>query len=150
MSIRDAVQNERVIATLGKQNFTNINMELLTDKVVLCLDNDGHSIKEDKVLVQAIERLQLHGKTVEIAIPSKLKDFNDVKRADGLEGVINTLSTSFNANTLHLSSNKVAIDEQKIKTDSQAIPQQFKIEIQEKNHDSIENIKALQREEMEI
>jgi hypothetical protein len=38
----------------------------------------------------------------------------------------------------------------KSRLDSQAIPQQFKIEIQEKNHDSIEKIKALQREGMEI
>ncbi len=45
---------------------------------ILCLDNDGKPIKDDKVIPQTIERLNQHGKLVEIAIPVREKDFNDV------------------------------------------------------------------------
>jgi hypothetical protein len=84
LSVRDAVHNERVIATLGKENFPNIDMALLTNKVVLCLDNDGKPIKDDKAIILTIERLKQHGKTVEISIPIREKDFNDVNKSSGV------------------------------------------------------------------
>ncbi|MBA2650235.1 MAG: conjugative transfer relaxase/helicase TraI [Legionella sp.] len=150
LSIRDAVQNERVIATLGKQNLLNINMELLTDKIVLCLDNDGKPIKEDKVIIQTIERLRHHGKTVEIAMPAREKDFNDVSKSSGVQGVVETLSKAINVDKILNNSNKIDLSQDQIKKCLETISRQMNIEIPGNKNESIEIIKSLQREDLEI
>ncbi|MDP3267676.1 MAG: AAA family ATPase, partial [Legionella sp.] len=150
LSIRDAVQNERIIVALGKSNFPNIHMDLLTDKVVLCLDNDGKKIKEDKAIIQTIERLKQHGKTVEIAIPIREKDFNDVAKSSGVQGVIDTLNKAVSIKKILGSVNKIDVNEDQIKRCLETISRQLKIEIPENKNPSIEKIRTIQREEMEI
>lgn len=150
LSIRDAVQNERVIVALGKSNFPNIHMDLLTDKVVLCLDNDGKPIKEDKAIIQTIERLKQHGKTVEIAIPIREKDFNDVNKSSGVQGVIDTLNKAISIEKILGATNKIDVSEDQIKKCLETISRQLKIEIPENKNPSIEKMRTLQREEMEI
>ncbi|MFT4058948.1 MAG: conjugative transfer relaxase/helicase TraI [Legionella sp.] len=150
LSVRDAVPNERVIATLGKQNFTNIDMSLLTDKVVLCLDNDGKPIKEDKVIIKTIERLNQHGKSVEIAVPRRDKDFNDVGKISGTQGVVDALSHAVNIDKLVGITNKIEISEEKIKECLETISNKMKLEIPENKNPSVDKVKLLQREEMEL
>ena len=150
LSIRDAVQNERVVVSLGKGGFLNIHMDLLTDKVVLCLDNDGKSIKEDTVIIQAIERLKQHGKSVEIAIPKREKDFNDVNKSSGVQGVIDTLNKAISIDKIGVSPNKIDMNQDQIKKCLETISQKMNLEIPENKNQSIEKIKVLQREEMEI
>ncbi|HHF0528707.1 TPA: conjugative transfer relaxase/helicase TraI [Legionella anisa] len=150
LSIRDAVQTERVIATLGKANFLNIDMTLLTNKVVLCLDNDLKPIKDDKVIIQAIERLKQHGKVVEIAIPTRDKDFNDVNKKSGVQGVIESLNKAISIDKIIGISNKIDLNKEQIKNCLESMSQQMRIEIPENKNQSVEKIKTLQREEMEI
>ena len=94
LSIRDAVKHERVLAVLGKQNFTSISPELLTKEVVLCLDNDGKDLSQDKTIHKAIQRLNELGKTVAVAYPLQPGDFNDIARSKGVEGVLKELNYS--------------------------------------------------------
>lgn len=150
LSVRDAVKNERVIAVLGKDNFANIDMELLTNKVVLCLDNDGKSFKNDAAVILTIERLKKQGKDVEVAIPARVKDFNDVNKASGVSGVIDTLNKSINVDAVVGNTNKINLSEDQIKQFLDKITRQMKIEIPEMNNQSFEKIKTLQRQEMEI
>ncbi|MFO8650758.1 conjugative transfer relaxase/helicase TraI [Legionella pneumophila serogroup 1] len=150
LSIRDAVQNERVIATLGKENFVNIDMALLTDKIVICMDNDGKPIKEDRVIIQTIERLKQHGKTVEIAIPLRQKDFNDVIKSGGIQEVVDTLNKSVSVDKLIGSPNKTDLNQDQIKKCLDTISRQMNLEIPEIKNNSIDKLKTLQREEMEI
>ena len=150
LSVRDAVPHERVITTLGKQNFINIDMSLLTDKVVLCLDNDGKPIQEDKVIIRAIERLKNHGKSVEIAIPRREKDFNDVSKLHGAHEVVEALSHAVSIDKLVGITNKIEISEEKIKECLETISNKMKLEIPENKNPSVDKIKVLQREEMEL
>ncbi|HAU0908711.1 TPA: conjugative transfer relaxase/helicase TraI [Legionella pneumophila] len=150
LSVRDAVQNERVIATLGKENFVNIDMALLTDKIVICMDNDGKSIKEDKVIIQTIERLKQHGKTVEIAIPLHQKDFNDVNKSSGVQGVVDILNKATNVDKFIGCPNKIDMNQDQIKKCLESISRQMNLELPENKHNPIEKLKTLQREEMEI
>jgi conjugative transfer relaxase protein TraI len=150
LSVRDAVPNERVIATLGKNNFANINMELLTNKIVLCLDNDGKSIKNDKAIILTIDRLTKHGKEVEIAMPTRLKDFNDVSKASGVSGVIDTLNKAVSVNLAVNNTNKINLSDAQINQFLDKITRQMNIEIPEIKNQPIEKIKTIQRQEMEI
>ncbi|HAU1484343.1 TPA: conjugative transfer relaxase/helicase TraI [Legionella pneumophila] len=150
LSVRDAVQNERVIATLGKENFVNIDMALLTDKIVICMDNDGKPIKEDKVIIQTIERLKQHGKTVEIAIPLHQKDFNDVNKSSGLQGVVDILNKATNVDKFIGCPNKIDMNQDQIKKCLESISRQMNLELPENKNNPIEKLKTLQREEMEI
>jgi len=94
LSVRDAVSSERVLAVLGKSNFATIDMGLLTNKVVLCVDNDGKAINKDEKLLEAIERLKANGKEVLISVPKNHNDFNDLARNDGFKAVVETLKNA--------------------------------------------------------
>ena len=150
LSIRDAVQNERVIAVLGKQNMVSIAINLLTNKVVLCLDNDGKPIHDDKVLHQTIERLKLHGKAVEIAMPNKKGDFNDVLKSHGVSGVIDVLNKAFKPETLQDKPHKISITDTQIKESIERISRENKLYSPPIKSPTIEQTKTLQRVEMEI
>ena len=91
LSIRDAVKNERVIVTLGKNNFKTIAPELLTDKVIFCLDNDEKPLRQDLVIIDSVVRLIKLGKEVGIVMPQGKNDFNDVARTVGIRGVVENL-----------------------------------------------------------
>lgn len=150
LSVRDAVQNARVIASLGKQNMTSIGITLLTDKVVLCLDNDGKSIHDDKVINETIERLKRHGKEVEIAIPNKKGDFNDVAKSEGIAGVINILNKSFKPELLQENSNKISMTSIQIKESIERISRDNRLDSKPMTAPKIEQTKTLQRLDLEI
>jgi len=95
LSIRDAVNNERVITVLGKQNFRSIDPALTTQNVVLCLDNDGESTKDDKLIRESVAHLEKAGKNVILARPDQKGDFNDVAIKFGVDGVSKALNNTF-------------------------------------------------------
>ena len=95
LSIRDAVNNERVITVLGKQNFRSIDPALTTKNIVLCLDNDGESTKDDKLIRASVAYLEKAGKNVNLARPENKGDFNDVAIKLGVEGVSKALNNTF-------------------------------------------------------
>jgi hypothetical protein len=105
LSIRDAVKNERVIATLGKSNFKTLDSTMLTDKVVFCADNDGKSIACDAVIIEAVTRLRDLGKTVEVIAPKNQGDFNEVAKITGVRGVVDAMK-----NIIHVANNEMALD----------------------------------------
>ncbi|MDA7742259.1 conjugative transfer relaxase/helicase TraI [Francisellaceae bacterium] len=85
LSIQQSVpEDSHVLAVSGKQNFSNIDPDLLSDKVVLCLDNDGVDVNQDKVIQASIERLEEMGKEVFTTMPNDIKtDFNDMLKESG-------------------------------------------------------------------
>ena len=150
LSVRDAVQKARVISSLGKQNMLSIDINLLTDKVVLCLDNDGKSIHDDKILNETISRLKFHGKEVEIAIPNKKGDFNDVAKSDGRSGVIKLLNQSFKPELLQENSNKISMSNNQINESIERISRDNKLDSKPITSHKIEQTKTLQRLDLEI
>ena len=95
LSVSDACEYDKVLATLGKSNFKNIDVSLLTDKVVLCLDNDGTSTLNGKIIIEAAERLKELGKDVYIAMPERVgQDFNDIAKEGGIDAVKHQLEKS--------------------------------------------------------
>ena len=89
LSIKDSVSKDsHVLAVSGKNNFTNIDPNLLSDKVVLCLDNNGVNPKEDKVISDTISRLESYEKEVYTTMPNDVKtDFNDLLKNEGSESI---------------------------------------------------------------
>ena len=146
LSIQDAVKHERVLAVLGKQNFASIDTNLLTKHVVLCLDNDGKDIAQDKLINKAIQRLQEQGKTVAIAYPLDPGDFNDIAQRSGVNGVVialkqATIPAQINEDRRFLASNEV-----KIVIDNQAIKQEMGSSGQERSNMLVKQDKSLERE----
>ena len=85
LSILESDKNARVMAVLSKSNFLNVDLKQLTDKVVMCLDNDGEKTFSDEIIKKAIVRLHNAGKTVSVVMPNKTgQDFNDVLRQEGV------------------------------------------------------------------
>jgi hypothetical protein len=149
LSIRDAVKSERVIAILGKENFANIDGALITNRVVLCLDNDGKSIHTDPSLIKTIGRLIGQGKLIEIAAPSKVKDFNDVSMQKGVSGVISELNQSICIDKMHYHSHKIDMDDERIKQCLIQISKNLDLRIPENKKLSVDKnsvFKSLDRE----
>ncbi|CAL7961583.1 hypothetical protein GAMM_250009 [Gammaproteobacteria bacterium] len=72
LSIKDAtenIKNSEVVVTLGKSNFTTIDPQSISDKIVFCLDNDGSATFTDNTIHRAAKRLIDFGKEVFISIP---------------------------------------------------------------------------------
>jgi len=95
LSVREAIKDAHVIATLGKHNIKNIDPKTLSDTVVLIADNDGKQLKEDKEIMDAATRLSHAGKEVHVVMPESLgnkTDMNDILKQKGTQGVLNTLA----------------------------------------------------------
>ena len=110
LSIRDAVNNERVITVLGKQNFRSIDPALTTQNIVICLDNDGGSIKDEKLIMESVARLEEAGKNVILTRPEQKGDFNDVAMKFGVEGVskiINNANSKSNTSRIHVNEHAI-------------------------------------------
>jgi len=150
LSVRDAVKHERVITTMGKSSLPNIDMGLLTNKVVLCLDNDGKAIEKDKAILDVISKLQQHGKEVIIAMPFRQGDFNDVERTNGIHGVINTLNKAVSLDRMKGTDNENRMSHDQIKTCLEKISNQIQMNLPETKDKAIEKTKSLQRFEMEL
>ena len=87
LSILEVDKQARVIATLGKSNFSTINPDTLPTDITLCLDNDGKD-SYSQFILDAAKRLQDAGKQVTMALPTAMKtDFNDVLMKEGKEAL---------------------------------------------------------------
>jgi phage/plasmid primase-like uncharacterized protein len=92
LSVKEAYPNEHIIAVGGKENISNINPDILNDKVIICADNDGKDISQDSSLNHAIQSLVEAGKTVEIVTPQDIEgmqkvDFNDTLTHSNLDSI---------------------------------------------------------------
>lgn len=113
LSIKDAIKNGDVIATLGKSNFTSLDPSKLGQKVVFCLDNDGKSTNKDEVINKVAQRLIGAGKKVFISIPNQINnqktDFNDVTRINGRTKVKEYLDNIKSYNMLDNTTRSISI-----------------------------------------
>jgi hypothetical protein len=115
-SIRDSAPQHDVWATLSKENFGNLKPEHLGDTVVLCIDNDkSGTIKHGHALVKSIELLEQANKEVFVVMPKDLKDFNDVLKQKGRNGVIQEMNNkisgaAFKERMAHFESEKKLLD----------------------------------------
>ncbi len=92
LSILNVDKKAHVLAVLGKSNFANISLGRLADKVVLALDNDGSKSLSDKIIHEAIKRIEDTGKEVYVIMPEKHKtDLNDVLKNDGYQALANLI-----------------------------------------------------------
>jgi len=92
LSVYEAFQDDHVIATLGKHNFSRLDPEVMNEKVVLVFDNDGKDVWRDKVLLNATKRLIVEGKDVYAVYPPAIEgleksDMNDVLMRLGVDAV---------------------------------------------------------------
>lgn len=120
LSVAQAISNATVKITLSKSNFVNIDVKLLSEKTVFCLDNDGKDLKSDKVIASAVKRLVEANKQVSIMMPTTLnsakQDYNDILKMAGVDPIKNDLKNAIsyeniygdmNKNNLSLSSSQV-------------------------------------------
>jgi hypothetical protein len=96
LSVKEAYPDEHVIAVGGKENISNIDPDILNDKVIICADNDGKDISQDNSLNNAIQALEEAGKSVEVVAPNDIQgmqkvDFNDTLNHQGLGDVKNQI-----------------------------------------------------------
>ena len=75
---------------------------MLSDTVVICLDNDGINT-EDQTVNETISRLESAGKTVYSVMPNEAKtDFNDLLKTHGTntikDKIIHDIAKEFNIN----------------------------------------------------
>lgn len=101
LSIAQVERDAKILAVLSKSNFTKVNINQLTDKVVLCLDNDGNKTFSDQLILKAIIKLTDAGKKVSFIIPDKAgSDFNDTLKNQGPLGLKKEVSRVFNGEVL--------------------------------------------------
>lgn len=101
LSILESHKDARVMALLSKSNFLNVDPNQLTEKVVLCLDNDGQKTFSDEIIKKAIQRLQDAGKMVSVVMPQKVgHDFNDVLKQEGVGVLKQQLNHPIDVNIL--------------------------------------------------
>lgn len=91
LSLAKALPDVHVHVMLGKANFLNIDTKQVTDKVILCLDNDGKDMRSDPIVSAVAKRLADHGKQVGMMMPETLQatkqDYNDVLRLAGTDAI---------------------------------------------------------------
>lgn len=109
LSILEADPKALVLATSGKSNFPNIDLSRLTNKVVICVDNDGESTFKDStkdkacIIKQAVDRLERAGKSVSIILPKNVgDDLNDVLMKEGVSALKKYLKNPIDARSLLL------------------------------------------------
>ena len=120
-------------------------MEILTKRVVLCLDNDGKNVMQDKIILDLVERLVKHEKEVVVTMPHKKGDFNDVAREHGKDGVVSALN---NFIKLYKTTNTVGISDSQIKSCIKQIDNKMNLRL---NDDFNKNqTKVLLKIDMEI
>jgi phage/plasmid primase-like uncharacterized protein len=92
LSVRDALPQYKVVATLSASRLHDIPLSIDTKKVVICADEDGPHASSNKSVVDAVNSYLAKGMQVEVAYPRALPaldktDFNDLSRAMGIQAV---------------------------------------------------------------
>ena len=97
LSVKQAFKDDHILAVGGKENFANIDPKMLKKHVLLCADNDGINLKEDRVFNKTISILEKAGKKVSIVIPDSIKglaksDYNDTLKQGGIKAVFDNIN----------------------------------------------------------
>jgi len=105
LSILAGDPNAKVLAITGKENFKTIDITRLSNKVVLCLDNDGEATFQKSIIEKAAFRLIEAGKSVSLMMPKKTgDDFNDVLRRDGASVIKQYMGNLVDAKSIFINS----------------------------------------------
>lgn len=101
LSLKQAIPHATIKITLSKSNFKNIDTRTLSDKTILCLDNDGKDLKRDKVILESTKRLVADHKQVSLMVPSNRnqpkQDYNDILKMDGTHPIKNDFDRAISA-----------------------------------------------------
>lgn len=93
LSLLAASPQSQVKAVLGKSNFKNID-NFAASQVLLCLDNDGHPVKEDKIITHTMAHMKGRGHEITCIMPQCAgDDFNDVLKKEGITSLQKILKT---------------------------------------------------------
>ena len=93
LSLVEAGVEGEVVATLGVSNMKSFLRDPVHQRIILCADNDGPYAATQRVIYSVASHLLSLGKTVEIVMPSHLKeDMNDILKKEGPEGIHEALS----------------------------------------------------------
>ena len=155
LSILAGDPNANVLAITGKESFKNIDLFRLSNKVVLCLDNDGEATFKTSVIEKAVFRLIEAGKSVSLIIPKKTgDDFNDVLKRDGASAIRQHMENSVDAKSIFIHSTEKQIGKNELQENNSLIKKLLAIENNQiagfksmaSVHDShLKNISTLQK-----
>lgn len=107
LSVLAGDPSAKVLAITGKESFKNIDLSRLSNKVVLCLDNDGDATFKTSIIEKAALRLMEEGKSVSLMIPKKQgDDFNDVLKRDGASAIKKHMENLVDAKSVFIHSNE--------------------------------------------
>ncbi len=155
LSVLAGDPNANVLAITGKESFKNIDLSRLSNKVVLCLDNDGEATFKTSIIEKAVFRLIEAGKSVALMIPKKTgDDFNDVLKRDGASAIRQHMENSVDAKSIFIHSTEKQIDKNELQENNSLIKKLLAIENNQiagfksmaSVHDShLKNISTLQK-----
>jgi conjugative transfer relaxase protein TraI len=113
LSIANSLPKANVVAVLGKQMFLNVDPSLLSERIILCLDNDGKNLKTDSLILAAAIRLRDAKKTVSFMVPNGLKtlkqDYNDILKVLGKDTIRADFYNSIPYENFYKSSDSVSV-----------------------------------------
>ena len=89
------------------------------------------------------------GKSIEIAIPQRSKDFNVEQKTSGVQGAVDPLNKAIHVDKHLGSANKVDLNHDQIRRCLESISKQMNLEIPENKKPVLEKSRFLQRGEME-
>lgn len=114
LSVKSAFPDCDVKSALTKNGFNRIDLNKVSDTVVLCLDNDLKDWQADKIINNAATRLLEAGKQVYIAMPEAINgqktDFNDTLQKQGVSEVIKIIDNAQDYKILRLNNEQVIND----------------------------------------
>ena len=119
LSLLAVNKKAQVLAVLGRSNFANIDLDNLTQKVVIALDNDGlkslsnaqDNNRFNRLIFEAVERIQKAGKDVSLIIPDQYKqDFNDILSKQGISELNKQVNREISASEFIKITNKSSVD----------------------------------------
>ncbi len=96
LSLAKAAPSATVKIMLGKSNFLHIDTQSSAKNVVLCVDNDGKKISDDRIIFEAGKRLNHLGREVSLIVPTALgnqkQDYNDIIKKLGPDAIKSDLN----------------------------------------------------------
>ena len=106
LSIKQALANEpndkdiqvKVLCSLGISNIKNYQ-PTASEKIIIAADNDGEHAITAKTIETAKNELQNKGAFVEIVLPDKVGDFNDILQQEGVEAITKSFTKALAKHT---------------------------------------------------
>lgn len=114
LSVKSAFPDCDVKSALTKNGFNRIDLDKVSDTVILCLDNDLKDWQVDKIINNAATRLLEAGKRVYIAMPDAIDgqktDFNDTLKKQGVAEIIKIVDNAIDYKIARLDNEQVIKD----------------------------------------